>query len=265
MAKNIKQISGYGWTRSHPDKLRLAKKFNPSIAPPGPLPTIVDLRTSCIPKVVYDQGDEGSCVGQATAGLAQSLMIKQGKPSFAPSRNFIYYQARLAQGTVEQDSGSTLSEGMSVLSTYGVPPEVSWPYTGNRWLWQPWPNVYAEAAIHRVSEELNLVQDINHFRACLAAGYPFVGGFEVFESFESDTVAQTGIVPMPTHRELNDGPIGGHAILICGYNDLTQKLLKNGVPEYDADACKEFMVKFVGFNGILRNRLRLFYQPRIGK
>ena len=53
-------------------------------------------------------------------------------------------------------------------------------------------------------------------RGCLAAGFPFVFGFTVYESFESDAVAQTGMVPMPGSTEAVKG---GHAVVSVGSDD----------------------------------------------
>ena len=47
-------------------------------------------------------------------------------------------------------------------------------------------------------------------------------GFTVYESFESDTVTQTGKVPMP---KLNERNLGGHAVLAVGYNDTTKRFI----------------------------------------
>ena len=47
-------------------------------------------------------------------------------------------------------------------------------------------------------------------------GYPFVIGFTVYESFETEEVARTGVMPMPTPRE---HVIGGHAVMAVGYDD----------------------------------------------
>jgi len=38
-------------------------------------------------------------------------------------------------------------------------------------------------------------------RSCLADGFPFVFGFTVYESFESQEVAKTGVVPLPNPDE----------------------------------------------------------------
>ena len=59
-------------------------------------------------------------------------------------------------------------------------------------------------------------------KTCLASGFPFVFGFTVYESFESDAVAQTGCVPMPGPDE---STLGGHAVMAVGYSDASQRFL----------------------------------------
>lgn len=53
-------------------------------------------------------------------------------------------------------------------------------------------------------------------RACLADGYPLVFGFSVYEGFESQKVAKTGVVDMP---KAGEKMLGGHAVLAVGYDD----------------------------------------------
>ncbi|HVO96945.1 MAG TPA: hypothetical protein VMT15_02720 [Bryobacteraceae bacterium] len=50
-------------------------------------------------------------------------------------------------------------------------------------------------------------------KAVLAAGFPIVAGITVYESFESDDVAKSGIVPMPASDE---AALGGHAVMAVG-------------------------------------------------
>ena len=47
-------------------------------------------------------------------------------------------------------------------------------------------------------------------------------GFTVYESFESQEVAKTGVVPMPAASEK---VLGGHAVLAVGYDDPTQRFI----------------------------------------
>jgi C1A family cysteine protease len=47
---------------------------------------------------------------------------------------------------------------------------------------------------------------------------PVLIGMDVYDSFESDDVAKTGIVPMSGK---NETALGGHAVLAVGYIDAT--------------------------------------------
>jgi len=46
--------------------------------------------------------------------------------------------------------------------------------------------------------------------------FPVVFGISVYESFESEKVAKTGIVPLPENTERM---LGGHAIVLVGYDN----------------------------------------------
>jgi C1A family cysteine protease len=51
---------------------------------------------------------------------------------------------------------------------------------------------------------------------------PYVFGFTVYESFESNAVAHTGVAPMPAAGET---VLGGHAVMAAGYDDASQRFL----------------------------------------
>ncbi len=69
-------------------------------------------------------------------------------------------------------------------------------------------------------------------KACLVGnpsanikGRPFIFGFTVYESFESEEVTKTGIVPLP---EASESVKGGHDVLAVGYDDSTRRMkMKN--------------------------------------
>src|SRR5439155_1030356 len=65
-------------------------------------------------------------------------------------------------------------------------------------------------------------QDLNQMKGCLASGYPFIFGFTVYQSFESDAVKKTGHAPMPGWGER---PVGGHAVMAVGYDETKQWFL----------------------------------------
>ena len=167
----------------------------------------------------YDQGQLGSCTANAIGGAFAFEEKKQKKIDFMPSRLFIYYNERAMEGTVGSDSGAQIRDGVKVVATLGTPPETDWPYDIENFATPPPPAAYADAKQNEATSYFRIDNtDVNQLKSCLAAGFPFVFGIAVYQSFESQAVAKTGVVPMPlTH----DAVVGGHAILGVGYDDQT--------------------------------------------
>jgi len=210
---------GYGWVRDLPD----ARDFvyaAPLIRFPKGLPASIDLRTQCPP--IYNQGQLGSCTGNGIAGAIEFDQHKQGNHEFMPSRLFIYYNERVMEGTVSQDSGAQIRDGVKSVATLGAPPETDWPYDIAKFAQKPPPKAYSDAKQDLVTAYSRVTQDLLQMQGCLADGYPFVFGFTVYESFESDAVAQTGVVPMPASGEK---VVGGHCVVAVGYDDSQRRFI----------------------------------------
>lgn len=184
------------------------------------LPSLVDLRPQCPP--VYDQGQLGSCTANAIAGGFQFERMKQRLNDFNPSRLFIYYNERVIEGTVNSDSGAQIRDGIKSVVAQGDCPESEWPYDPSQLAVAPPQSCYDDALKYQVVSYESLPYDLATMKTCLAAGYPFVYGFNVHNSFESQQVAQTGVVPMPGWF---DPPVGGHAVLAVGYDDSQQRFI----------------------------------------
>jgi C1A family cysteine protease len=114
-----------------------------------------------------------------------------------------------------------IRDGIKTLVKQGVCAETRWPYVISRFTVKPSPSCYKEALDHQVTAYARL-QAVDEMRACLAEGYPFVFGFSVYESFESQQVAKTGVVSMPKPKEKL---LGGHAVLGVGYDDAKKRFL----------------------------------------
>jgi C1A family cysteine protease len=192
----------------------------PLIRFPHGLPPSIDLRSKCPP--VYDQGQLGSCTGNGIAGAIEFDQRKQGTNEFSPSRLFIYYNERVIEGTVSQDAGAQVRDGIKSVATVGAPPETDWPYDIKKFADRPPPSAYSDAKRDLVSSYARVNQDLLQMQGCLAEGYPFVFGFTVYESFESEAVAQTGIVPMPSPGE---NVVGGHCVVAVGYDGTARRFI----------------------------------------
>jgi C1A family cysteine protease len=201
----------YGWTPDLPDHRDIMYGAVNKI--PTVLPSLVDLRSGCSP--VEDQYDLGSCTANALAGALEFLEMKDKVPFEDISRLFIYYNEREIEHTILSDSGAQIRDGIKALSKKGSCSEKTWPYDISKFTVKPGRDAYNEAKSHKIVSYSRL-GTVDEMRACLADGFPFVFGFSVYSSFESQDVAKTGIVPMPQPGEQQ---LGGHAVLAVGYDD----------------------------------------------
>jgi C1A family cysteine protease len=208
---------GYGWVPDIPDHRDYL--LSAVLRVPARLPKAVDLRPLC--SKVENQGNLGSCTANALSGALEFLERKD-KVAFEDfSRLFIYYNERAIENTVSSDSGAMIRDGIKTLAKQGVCSELSWPYTISRFTVKPGPSCYKKALGHQITSYHRIIT-LDEMRACLAEGYPFVFGFSVYESFESQAVAQTGTVNMPKPGERN---LGGHAVLAVGYDDAKKRFI----------------------------------------
>jgi C1A family cysteine protease len=184
------------------------------------LPPVVDLRQWASP--IDDQGNLGSCTGNAIAGAIDLMDNKNYKKHTQVSRLFIYYYERLLEGTVSQDSGAQIRDGIKVGHMYGAPLESLWPYDIRNFTHVPSAAAIADAAKRKIIKYQN-APDFLHVKDAIAAGYPVVIGFSVYSSFESPEVAATGNMPMPNVN--TEQALGGHAVCIVGYDDHKQHFI----------------------------------------
>jgi C1A family cysteine protease len=187
------------------------------------LPPVVSNIQWCSP--VEDQGQLGSCTSNAWAGLLQYNENKNnqnGSGSYNDlSRLFIYYNERVIEGTVSQDSGAELRDGAKALADQGVCIESEWPYIEANFTQMPSSQCYTDALPNVIHSYYSL-NTITDMKTCLANGQCFVFGFNVYDYFESSEMASTGILKMP---QPNEQAIGGHAVMAVGYDDTQQTFL----------------------------------------
>lgn len=206
--------------------------------PRAGLPKSIDLRPMCPP--IYDQGTLGSCTGNGLAAAfafnehkklqsnklqsnkLQSNKLQSNKSWFMPSRLFIYYNERRMEGTIPDDAGACIADGVKSIHDVGVCSESHWPYDITKFTHQPPTLLYKEAEKHRTNKYRRLTNDLIQLKTALAQNSLIVFGICVYESFQSDEVARTGIVPMP---KPNEQFLGGHCIVLCGYNDETSTFI----------------------------------------
>jgi C1A family cysteine protease len=241
------QIKGLGYIPDHysfrdysPDHQNVAKMFS-SIRglrttlkagkEKDTLQPTVDIRDQFTP--IMDQGSLGSCTANAGAGLIQYFERKAYQSYTESSRRFIYKVTRNLLH-VTGDTGAYLRTTMGTLTLFGAPPEEFWPYNGAPEEDNPDFDVEPTAFCYAFGQSFQSIKYIrldqpnlstsdllNAVKNYISNGLPSMFGFTCYESlWQSKT--NGGEIPFPCQSE---NIIGGHAIVIAGYDD--NKAIKN--------------------------------------
>jgi hypothetical protein len=118
------------------------------------------------------------------------------------SRLFIYYNARKKEKEKENlplhivDEGATVTSTIDALKESGTCAESNWPYLKAIVNEKPTRNTYHEAKGLTITEALEIPVDLYYMKSCLAQGFPFLFGLQLYESFNK-AASNRGVVPMP--------------------------------------------------------------------
>lgn len=187
----------YNLRRSLPDP-RNQMIFAPSIV----LPDAYALGVS-VP--VKQQARQGSCTGQGDSSMAEALFLLNGNPYQELSRAYIYARERIAEGTLDQDSGAAPHDGMDVMLHYGVCPESDMPYNDQVFNVAPSTQDDSDAAAHKIAAYAQVVGS-QGVRYATTLHRPVGIALCVYESFEH--VGKDGLIPVPDPN--NEQKLGGH-------------------------------------------------------
>jgi len=203
-----RKIPRYGWKPSLPD-------LRDHIADASGLTVLDEVDPRADLPEIFDQGQLGSCTANAVAAAVQyDAKLNGSDPGFL-SRLWIYYYERKLEGSpADKDTGANGRDGFKVCNTLGVPLEQDWPYDTAKFSQEPPASLADEARQHRISNYRAVPRNLDSIKAVLSNRQTIAFGFTVYESFESQEVTQTGVVPMPSR---NEKVLGGHEVLLVGY------------------------------------------------
>jgi C1A family cysteine protease len=209
----------------------------------------VDLRPLCPP--VRDQGSLGACTAFGAGYAVQFSRKKQNLRSILdPSPLFTYYNTRLLQNTVNQDSGGSIRNAIKAIAKYGVITERQWPYDISKFTNEPHKNLYTQAGRFQALGYKRITDgSLEEMLQCLDEGYPFVFGMLISKEFISAEVIKTGLITkVPTSPILRRGklvylldkedPIGSHCLTCVGWKYINNKkhfILQNSWSEKYGD------------------------------
>ena len=180
----------------------------------------VDLRAKMPP--VYDQGAIGSCVSQGVGVALDYAHVKSnpGMKFFTPSRLFIYYQGRVAIGTVNQDSGCQIRDAIAATQKLGAPLESLWPYRESRFKIKPPAAAYSDALKHQIIQAYK-AETLDDVKTALSLDLPVIFGVPVYRSL-MDLSYFDYTVQMPAKNERS---VGGHCMTVVGYRNSDSMLI----------------------------------------
>lgn len=162
----------------------------------------------------WDQGSIGSCTGHGASAAFVAALLRNDKPIFDPSRLFAYYNAR-DDASKGEDSGASIRDVIKGLNKYGLCKEETWPYIESKFAEKPSVEAFTEAEKHQTIEYYRIYPVTKEaIMDAIYNGYAVVYGQILYESFMSEGVARTGLVPYPKCFE---DQIGGHCKCIMDY------------------------------------------------
>jgi C1A family cysteine protease/predicted TIM-barrel fold metal-dependent hydrolase len=239
----VKQLAGrnrFGWVRDLPDirdysaqkdtlsnrhreigvQNSVREMLSPFIArAKQAIPPSVDLTRWCSP--VEDQGAIGSCTAHAGVALVEYFEIRTKKNHIDASRLFLYKVTRNLLNW-QGDSGAYIRATMQALVLFGIPPERYMPYVPENFDEEPSAFCYAFGQNYQTASYYRLDpvgtkndQLLTSIKVTLAAGYPVMFGFTVYDSM-GEAKENQGKIPFPSG---NDRVVGGHAVAAVGYDD----------------------------------------------
>jgi C1A family cysteine protease len=215
----------YGWVPDLPDPRDHIYNLEETILQAPHLPPKFSLRKEMPP--VYNQGELGSCTANAIAAILEHREMREGEPAVTPSRLFIYYEERAIEGTIGEDAGAQIRDGIKVVANEGAPPEEpDWPYDITKFAKRPPKKAYKDAKADKALQYQRIVPGGlgAPIRTAVNAHHPVAFGFSVPASFENGSWdPKTQVLPVPGASE---EIIGGHAVDVVGW-DFSRKRFKS--------------------------------------
>jgi len=181
-----------------------------------PLPPRTNNRVFCGP--VKNQGQQGSCAGHSECSQIEYDERRYKNNAVILSPAFAYYMGRKIEGTLSQgDCGLQPRSSCQVGKTFGICTEAQMPYSDTDFSTPPTPAQLQEALVYSGNAYHLILNGLMDMKSCMNSGYGFNMPFMVFSSFESDAVAQSGLMPVPNLN--TEECLGGHQPFAIDYDD----------------------------------------------
>jgi len=174
-------------------------------------PTSVDLSFNF--PTPGDQGQQGSCVGWATAYALKTYQEKieigwslnTASHLFSPA--FIYNQIN-----GNNDQGALIYDALNLAVNKGISTLATMPYSDRDYRTQPSSGAFSEAASYKAVNWYR-INDTSQIKAALVNRKPVVCGISIYQSFYNLSGSNS------VYNTADGNNLGGHAVTIVGYDD----------------------------------------------
>lgn len=232
------QVKGLGWRKDRTDHRdytprKAAEKagIDKEASSSSVTPAVVDNRRFCA--FIKDQENLGSCTAFAYTSMYE-FINKRNRSKFTElSPLFEYKLTRFLMGEEGiGDSGAYIRTAIQAGIVYGSVPEEFHRYTDldPEFDREPSSGAYGLAQQYqptlyfRLDKSNNPTAKLENIKAYIAKGYPVQFGFNVYGSY-TQTGSNGGMFPFPSD---NDDLVGGHSVIIVGYDTNKQVPNKTG-------------------------------------
>lgn len=167
------------------------------------------------------QGDAKSCMAFAVKHAYEIIRRIHNNDYHSYSAQYVYYNARLAEGNNNLNVGVKPLMMMEALLRYGMCLERDFPYEIDLHAESPAPQVYLRSNRNKVTE-IKWLHNLVDVIECLDAQYPVIMNYQQHASQFVESVEANGLIPMPKEGDFKRDV---HAVCVVGY-DGKRKLLK---------------------------------------
>lgn len=196
-------------------------EYNPEVS--GELPIKVNIGKDFPP--IRNQGKRSTCVAYSLVAVLEYMIKEHYNTNIKLSEKFLYMVTKWGDGSVTQDDGIYVEQGLKTLIKYGVCEEEYCNWKECSYLYSretlPDDQSFTEAKNYKISSNSRLiiqthVNKLNHLKKFLSMKVPLIVVLAGWDKISNMLSMFSGVVPTKGWRK---DVLWRHAVVLVGYND----------------------------------------------
>lgn len=171
---------------------------------------------------VDDQGETGACTAEGIIGVVENMEKRSFGKHVDASVLFQYWNTRKLMGRqyINVDSGAYNRTAIKSVVKVGLLDDKLWPFDPKTFTKEPTSDMYTNTQPYDIISYIRLdtnygQQYVDRMRSFIFHGFALFTGFTAYDNIWNITKQQP-IYQYPTDK---DKVVGGHAVMISGYDD----------------------------------------------